>query len=93
MDIMLSPFTACSCCTLSNAEAFLMPSLCILGKLATLEYSGWHLLFNSGMVYYQFLLISKLVALYSSTANAADIVYRTVVPHPSEMSLLSVLLV
>lgn len=61
MDIMLSPFTACSCCTLSNAEAFLMPSLCIPGKLATLEYSGWHLLFNSGMVYYQFLLISKLV--------------------------------
>lgn len=37
--------------------------------------------------------ISSNLQVGSSTANAADIVYRTVVPHPSEMSLLSVLLV
>lgn len=52
----------------SEAEAFLMPPSSILGKSKIMRYSGWHLLFNSGIVCYQFLLFSN----YAASAYAAD---------------------
>lgn len=70
-----------------------MPPLCVLVKVKMLKYIGWHLLFNPGTVYFQFLLVSNRIALCSATANAAEFFCRFAVPQPSEMSLSSVLLV